>query len=69
MKRYVPNTTLLDVLDNPEYRELVDRIQELESDIEDKGVDFDDQSEFLVRAYDYAIEDLFKASGYQWRRR
>lgn len=69
MKRYIRSTSLTDVLNNPEYRHLVDRIEELESDIEAKGVSFDDDSEFLVRAYHYAVADLEAASGYKWNHR
>lgn len=60
-------TSLADVLNDAEGRELVDRIEELEDDLRDLGISFDDMEEFKARARARYIEDLKNRFGYVWK--
>lgn len=72
MKRYIKSTTsknytLVDILNDPRGRELVDSIEEAEEEIRGRGIDSNDTSEFWVRSRSQDIKALRDEFGYIWR--
>lgn len=58
--------SIIDILNSEEARPIVERIEEAENEIRDRGIDPDDESEFWVRARKRDIEELKKRFGYTW---
>ena len=72
MKRYIKSTTsknytLVDILNDPRGRELIDSIEEAEEEIRGRGIDPNDTSEFWVRSRSQDIKALRDEFGYIWR--
>ena len=59
--------TFADILNNEEARPIIERIEEAEAEIRDRGIDPDDESEFWVRACKKDIEELKNRFGYIWK--
>ena len=59
--------TLIEILNTERGRNLVESIEEAESEIRDRGISEDDTSEFWVRARQMDIETLKKEFGYDWK--
>lgn len=57
---------LTDILSNKDGRQIIDRIEEAEAEIKDRGIDQDDENEFWARARRSDIEELEKQFGYKW---
>lgn len=60
------STSLDDILADPEGRQLVDQIEEAESECRYRGIDFDDETQFWARARKYDIKKLEDRFGYIW---
>ena len=67
MKRYIKSTTFMDVLNDPEGRKLVDYIEDAESEMRGRGIDFDDESSAYARQRKRYIEELKSQFGYAWK--
>lgn len=67
MKRYIRSTTLTDILNDPEGRQIVEYIEEAEEEIRGRGLDINDDSEVWVNALKYNIQKLRDKFGYDWR--
>ena len=69
MKRYVriADYSFTDVLNDPEGRRIVDEIEEAESEIKDRGIDPEDDTEFWVRAKAHGVDELKEKFGCTWR--
>lgn len=58
--------SIIDILNSEEARPIIERIEEAENEIRDRGIDPGDESEFWVRARKRDIEELKKRFGYAW---
>lgn len=67
MKRYITSTSLIDVLNDPEGRRLVDCIEEAEEEMRGRGVDFADDSEYYARRRAECIQKLKSEFGFTWK--
>lgn len=67
MKRYIRSTTLMDILDDPRGRELIDSIEEAEEEIRGREIDPNDDSDFWVNSLNQDIKALKAEFGYDWR--
>ena len=71
MKRYKRNNknlSLDDILNTERGRELVDRIEYDQEEVEGRGIDPNDTSEFWANALNYDIQALKDEFGYDWYR-
>ena len=62
MKKY----TFTDILNDTEGRSIIEQLEEAESEIWDRKIDKDDDSEFYARLRKNLIADLKKKYGYDW---
>ena len=67
MKRYIKSTSFMDVLNDPEGRKIVDYIEDAESEMRGRGIDFDDESSAYARQRKRGIEELKSKFGYVWK--
>lgn len=59
--------SLSDLLAIPDARKIIDSIEEAAGEIRGRGIDWNDESEFWVRAYNDDVKRLKQKYGYTWR--
>lgn len=72
MKRYVMASdmkvfNLIDILNDPRGRQLINSIEEAEEEIRGRGIDMNDTSNFWVNARQSDIDALKTEFGFTWR--